>query len=71
MPAIAPQTDHVDPLMNMGCDMNTIYYFGRLVIAIQLRRSHGTIFAAAFLAEFDVEISRAIDIMSQRTATRH
>ena len=35
-------------------------YFARLLVALELRRTHGREFAARFLEEFDVEIRRAV-----------
>lgn len=37
------------------CDL----YFAKLMVALELRRTHGVIFAAAFLDQFGSEIGRA------------
>jgi hypothetical protein len=38
--------------------------FAKLVVALELRRTHGIVFAAAFLEEFDAEISSALDLIA-------
>jgi len=35
-------------------------YFARLAVALELRQTHGMIFAACFLEQFDAEIRRAV-----------
>ncbi len=35
-------------------------YFARLMVGLELRRTHGKEFAARFLEEFDEEIRRAV-----------
>ena len=45
--------------------MSAIYYFAKLFIAIELRRSHGVYFASAFLEDYESEIRRAIDERSK------
>ena len=35
-------------------------YFGRLLIAMELRRTHGMVYAVFFLEEFEEELYRAV-----------
>lgn len=40
------------------CDIR-VFCFAKLLVALELRRTHGKVFAAAFLDQFAPEVTRA------------
>jgi hypothetical protein len=47
-------------------------YFAKLLIALELRRTHGTVFTAAFLRQYEREIALAVSVCAERLrADRH
>lgn len=41
-------------------------YFAKLLIALELRRTHGTVFTAAFLRQYEHEIAHAVAVCAER-----
>lgn len=41
-------------------------YFAKLLIALELRRTHGIVFTAAFLRQYEHEIAHAVSICGER-----
>lgn len=39
-------------------DGSRVFYFAKMLVALELRRTHGIVFAAAFLDQFAPEVCR-------------
>ncbi len=49
--------------------MENPFYFAKLVVALELRRTHGMTFATAFVVEFEMEIIAAACSNAQLRST--